>query len=61
MNQVSIKDLLSGRVRLRFGDEGQLTAIKIFEKMEEDSAKRCKVCNGEGSIVCDACEGTGEI
>ena len=61
ITEVSITDLLSGRVRLEFGNAGQLTAIKNYEKRIEEAAKMCSICNGEGSIPCVACDGSGEI
>lgn len=60
MTPVSIEDLLSSRVRLKFGNEGQITAIKLYEKMVEEAAKRCETCDGEGTVTCDTCNGTGE-
>lgn len=61
MSQVSFQDLLSGRIRLEFGNKDQLTAIKIHQKMVECAEKRCNICDGDGVITCDACNGTGEI
>ena len=57
---VTIEDLLSGRVRLTFGDSGQLAAIKTFEARQEAALNMCKTCDGEGTIVCEDCDGTGE-
>ena len=57
--EVTIEDLLSGRVRLEFGNSGQLTAIKEYEKRKEDELKRCSTCDGEGQIECPDCDGSG--
>lgn len=59
--EVSMQDLLSGKVRLEFGNLGQLTAIKRYERDKEAHDKMCKACDGEGSIICERCGGTGEI
>jgi len=60
--EVTIEELLSGKVRLEFGNEGQLTAIKNYEKRKEEEESCCDLCNGEGVIEvdCDQCDGTGK-
>lgn len=58
--EVSIQDLLSRRVRLEFGNLGQITAIRLYEQMTEDAKKRCETCEGEGTVVCGTCNGSGE-
>ena len=60
-SEVTIQDLLSGKVRLEFGNQGQLTAIKTYEKQCEQEEKMCPDCEGEGMVECNACDGTGEI
>jgi len=57
---VSIQDLLSGKVRLEFGNAGQLKAIRMYEQQKESMEKMCPVCDGEGMVTCNDCEGTGE-
>ena len=58
--EVSIEDLLSGKVRLEFGNAGQLCAIKHYEMKTERELTQCATCEGEGTIVCGICNGTGE-
>lgn len=60
LEQFTIEDLLSGKVRLEFGNKGQLTAIKIYEKQTEEELNRCRNCRGEGVVECHDCRGTGE-
>jgi len=60
MSEVTIGDLLSGKVRLVFGDDGQLNAIKLHEQITEAALKRCKTCDGDGVVTCKDCNGTGE-
>lgn len=57
---VTFEDLKSGKVRLEFGNIEQINAIRAHEKAIEDSKKRCPECDGEGMVVCLACDGTGE-
>ena len=61
--EVTIQELLSGKVRLEFGNEGQLTAIKNYEAKKEAEQKCCDLCGGHGVIEvdCEQCDGTGGI
>lgn len=44
---------------LMFGDMTQIQALRDHEKAVERERRQCGECEGEGTIVCCACEGRG--
>ena len=56
---MNFEDLVSGKVRLIFGDAEQLKVIKDYAKDQQRLASICQTCDGEGQIVCEDCGGSG--
>jgi hypothetical protein len=55
-----LQRMMKKEVPLVFGDSAQIEAIRSYERKEEEKMKSCGACNGEGSIICGHCKGTGE-
>lgn len=56
-----IEDMMTGKVKLVFGDPAQVMALKAYEREQEKLARRCGTCDGETEINCEECDGTGKI
>ena len=58
---MTYEDLVSGKVKLVFGDPEQLKAIKDYVKKQDKLEKQCKSCDGSGEVECSYCDGNGEM
>ncbi len=56
-----LQRMINKEVPLVFGDQRQIDAIRSYERKEEEKMKQCAACDGEGTIICGHCKGTGEV